>query len=139
MKDDNKSYENAIKNLDEDKAKRMERADLYSIDLVDENNEEIQPNGKVEVMLPIADNFDVNDLEILRVIEDEDIEYGKEIKVIKGIRYCSFKAEHFSVYCLYDRMRQHDYMEYAFPYTIATSVILVAIVSIALYNKKRKI
>lgn len=133
------NYEEAMKNLDEDKEKNMEKAVFYSIDLVDDNNEEVQPNGNVEVMLPIPDDFDENDIKVFRVIEDKDIEYGKEIAVIRGVRYCSIKAEHFSIYCLYDRMRQHDYMEYVLPYTIATSVILLGIVGIALYNRKRNI
>lgn len=137
--EDDENYENAMERLDKDKLRDLENADIYSIYIQDEKKRGIKPNGKVLVMFPIGEDFDENDLEILQIVSEEDVEYKKEIATIDGKKYCTFETDHFSIYCLYDRLRQHDYMEYSLKYTNISLFILLTILFIIIYKNRTNV
>ena len=118
-----------MEDLDEDKVGYIENLDVYSINLVDENSNKIQPNGEVTVMIPIKDDFDLNDLEILRVTVMDDGICDSKIVQKDDVKYCVFKTNHFSIYCVSDKLTVKEYIDILAPYVIIFVLSLTAIIA----------
>lgn len=61
---------------------------------------EIQPNGKVKIMIPVPNNFDTNNLVVYRVNGKDKVKYNVTIQTINNIKYAVFETDHFSTYVL---------------------------------------
>lgn len=100
-------YEEAYANLDENVKSTMQRCKIYEIHFKNAQGEYVQPNGFVEVSIPIPDDFDKGseDLDIYRIKAglDDDDHFEKHISEIDGHYYCSFSTNHFSPYALVDK------------------------------------
>ena len=75
---------------------------VYDIDLTSENIE-IQPNGKVKMIIPIPNDFDTSNLVVYRIEED-----GTKTKydvTVEG-EYAVFETDHFSTYVLAEEKEQ---------------------------------
>ena len=136
-KEDNKDYRNIIRNLDEDKKKEVENLDLYRIDLVNEKNKKISPNGYIKVMLPVNKRFDESDIEVLKVVSGKDVVYENKITQINGIKYCVFETNNFSTYCLFDKLAPNQTIQKYVPYIIYTAVLLSAGILFFIIKGKR--
>ena len=96
--------------LDEKQKNIMEKIKFYDIKVIDKTTgATCQPNGLVTIRLPIPDDFDRDELEALRVMDGQDVEYyGEEVKLIDGTYYLEFETDHFSYYALMDLLTQND-------------------------------
>ena len=105
--DDSPGYERIFYDLDESKKQMAERLNLFEIHVVDKNGDIIQPNsdvGLVTVRIPVPDDFDLDDLEVYRVLFDlPDDEFNEYVVTINSNHYCEFKTNHFSPYALIDK------------------------------------
>ena len=136
-KEDTQRYNDALKDLDEDKKKEIENLDLYRIDLVNDKNEKVLPNGYIRVMLPISKRFDEEDIEVLKILSGKDVVYDNQITTVNGNRYCVFKTNSFSTYCLIDRLAPNEMMQVYVPYIVFTVVLCAAIVLYFVIRGKR--
>ena len=114
------NFEQAIKNIDDDKLKKMENLDMYTIELRDSDNNEIELTKDVVVMFPIVKNYSIKELEVLRVTPTDDVAYEPDIVEINGEKYCAINTNHFSIYCVYDMYTVADCIRAYAPYVIAT-------------------
>ena len=128
--DDNKEFVDALSNLDKVIREHVEKLDVYIVDLLDGDSNLIQPDGYIKVMIPVRDDFDQEDLEILRVVQGDDVIFESELTVIDGQRYCVFETNHFSTYCLVDKIGDSDEVSVYLPYIVYAIAIgsLVCIV-----------
>lgn len=136
-KEDDENYRNAIKDLDEDKKNEAEHLDLYRIDLVNDKEEKIVPNGYIKVMLPVSDKFDESDIEVLKVVSGRDVIYKNEITTIDGNRYCVFETNNFSTYCLMDKLSGNETIKVYTPYFIYAGV-LCAVCLLYVFAKSKR-
>ncbi len=102
-----KEYERIYGAIDTDIRETLERCKLFEIHIKDVNGNLIQPNGSVEISIPIPDDFDKSeqDLDVYRVqlgLDDDD-DFEEYIQEIDGIHYCTFSTDHFSPYALIDK------------------------------------
>lgn len=75
---------------------------VYDITLK-ENNEKIQPKGKVKISIPIPEGFNASSLAIYRLEENGS---KTEYKVTVANNYAMFETEHFSTYILGEKSKQ---------------------------------
>ena len=69
------------------------------------NNVAIQPNGKVQVSIPIPKDFDKNNLVVYRIEPSGNkIAYEIKLKSINGQDYAVFETDHFSNYVLAEKL-----------------------------------
>lgn len=116
--EDNKEFVDALENLDKAVRKQVEKLDAYIVDLLDSNSNPIQPDGYITVMIPVRDDFDRGDLEVLRVVQGDDVMFESELTTIDGQSYCVFKTNHFSTYCLIDKIGDSDKVSVYLPYVV---------------------
>ena len=126
--DDN--YKKAVENLDKENKKKIEKINLYSVKVVDDNSNVLQPNGEVTIMLPVPENFNENDLEALRIMSGKDTSFSSNIVEIDGKKYCAFVTDHFSIYGLIDKLTVEDFIKHMVPYLI---VYIILGISVAIY------
>lgn len=133
--DEDKEFADLLKNLDEVIRKQVEKLDAYIIDLYDGNSDKIQPDGYISVMIPVTDDFDQDDLEILRVVQGDDVIFESDITEIDEQKYCVFKTNHFSTYCLIDKMGKSDVGSAYLPYVVY-GLALVSLVCLAIAMRR---
>lgn len=113
--DDSPGYERIFYDLDEDKKQMAQRLKLFEIHVTDINGNIIQPNtnnGLVTVRIPVPDDFDIDDLEVYRVLFDlPDDEFNEYVVTINDNHYCEFKTNHFSPYALIDKKMTIIYLK----------------------------
>ena len=134
-KDADKEFVDLLENLDEVVRKQVEKLDAYIIELYDGNSNKIQPDGYVSVMIPVTDDFDQEDLEVLRVVQGEDVIFESDITEIDGQKYCVFKTNHFSTYCLIDKIGKSDVGNSYLPYVVY-GLALVSLVCLAIAMRR---
>ncbi len=96
-----------IDNVDNDIKLSGKNFKFYKISVIDkETGEKVQPidGKKVTIMLPIPEDYNLDNLEAIRVESDEDIEYNEHIENINGKNYLVFDTNHFSDYALYEKI-----------------------------------
>ncbi|MBP5427558.1 MAG: hypothetical protein J6Y29_06720 [Clostridiales bacterium] len=113
-----------LEDLDEAVRSQVEKLDAYIVDLLDGDSKPIQPDGYITVMIPVQDDFDQEDLAVLRVISGDDVMYESELTTIDGQKYCVFKTNHFSTYCLVDKIGKNDSASVYLPYIIYAAVLV---------------
>jgi len=116
--DEDSEFEEILEDLDKDIRKQVEKLEAYIVDLSDKDLNPIQPDGYITVMIPVREDFDEEDLEILRVVQGDDVVFETELKVIEGQKYCVFKTNHFSTYCLIDKVGKGDVVNKYLPYFV---------------------
>ena len=129
--EDNKEFADMLSDLDKTIRDQVEKLDAYVVDLLDANSDPIQPDGYVTVMIPVGDDFDQEDLEVLRVVQGDDVVFESDLITIDGQKYCVFKTNHFSTYCLIDKMGKSDISSAYLPY-IAYTVAMGSLVCLVL-------
>ena len=84
------NYNTVVKAVEEDLSKFV----LYDISLIN-NNVKVQPNGKVNVSIPIPSGYDASKIVVYRVAED-----GTKTKLDITVKdgYITFETDHFSNY-----------------------------------------
>lgn len=76
---------------------------VFDISLV-HNNEEIQPNGKVKISIPVPDGYDTTNLVVFRIEADgSKVEFKVNVVEIEGTKYAQFETDHFSNYVLAEK------------------------------------
>lgn len=76
---------------------------VFNISLV-HNNEEIQPNGKVKISIPVPNGYDISNLVVFRIEADgSKVEFKVEVVEIEGAKYAQFETDHFSNYVLAEK------------------------------------
>ena len=129
-KEDDENYRKALKNLDEDKKKEVERLELYKIEILNKDNMKVRETGLVRVMIPINKNFDEKDLEILKIVSGKDVTYDKEITTFNGQKYCVFQNTQggniSGVCCLVDKLVPNESIQRYIPYFVYAGVLSVA-------------
>ena len=137
---DEENYNQAMKDLDSDKIHDIENIDLYSINLIDEYGNEVQPNGDVIVLIPVINYFELEDLEVLRITSIDDTYYDSEIIVRNGTKYCGFITNHFSIYCVSDKLSVYDYIRATMPIIMLFfSVSMIGILASVQLSRKKDI
>lgn len=66
------------------------------------NGVEIQPNGKVNIKIPVPEGYDTSKLVVYRIDGTNKIKYDVTIETIDGVNYAVFETDHFSTYVLAD-------------------------------------
>ena len=79
-----------------------EAINFVAIDIVLElDGNEIKPNGKIEISIPIPENIRSSNASVFRIEDNGDtISYPVIITEANGIEYATFETEHFSIYVL---------------------------------------
>lgn len=116
--EEDKDFVNAIADLDKVIRDQVEKLEVYIVDLLDADSNPIQPDGYITVMIPVRDDFDQEDLEILRVVQGDDTVFENELTTVDGNKYCVFKTNHFSTYCLIDKIGKSDKVSVYLPYVV---------------------
>ena len=79
---------------------------VYDIKITSENVA-VQPNGKVEIKIPIPSDFDSSNLVVYRIDEaGTEIKYDVEVETIDNNKYAVFETDHFSTYVLAESNEQ---------------------------------
>lgn len=116
--DENKEFESVLNDLDKVIRDQVEKLEAYMVDLLDKDLNPVQPDGYITVMVPVRDDFDQEDLEVLRVVQGDDVIFESDLKTIDGQKYCVFKTNHFSTYCLIDKLGKNDTVNKYLPYMV---------------------
>ena len=129
---------------------------VYDIKITSENVI-VQPNGKVEIKIPIPSDFDSSNLVVYRIDDDgTENKYEVEVETINNNKYAVFETDHFSTYVLAESNEQlqsnneivdNTIVPYAqLPQTGVTIVVilligisLISIIVSAILTKKTKI
>lgn len=133
--EEDKEFEKAIENLDKVIRDQVEKLDAYIVDLVDAYSNLIQPDGYITVMIPVREDFDQEDLEVLRVVQGDDVIFDNDLTTIDGQRYCVFQTNHFSTYCLIDKVGKSDATSVYLPYVVYT-MALISLVCLVVAMRK---
>ena len=88
-------------NITEKLKKVSQKYIAYNFELYDENNNKIEPNGKVKVYVPIPSDYDKSDITVF-YISDDNIE-KVESKIVDD--YIEFEVSHFSQYALVENAK----------------------------------
>ena len=76
---------------------------VFDISLV-HNNEEIQPNGKVKISIPVPSRYNTSNLVVFRIETDgSKVEFKVEVVEVDGTKYAQFETDHFSNYVLAEK------------------------------------
>ena len=89
----------------------IENLAFFDIELRYKSNNQLVPTplkNDVRVLLQIPDGWDKEDLEAVRIIVDEDIEFEESVITIDGIDYLAFWTNHFSPYALIDKLNDEE-------------------------------
>lgn len=75
---------------------------IFEIRLEADGNE-IQPDGKVKISIPVPERFDTSNLAVYRIDADgTKTLYTLEVTAKDGVEYATFETDHFSIYVLAD-------------------------------------
>ncbi len=99
------NYEMIWENLDDEIEKVVEKSKFYIIEIRDVNGQKIQPNEgyKVKIYIPIPEEYDIPELQALRVESEKDVHYEGTAEEIEGKNYFVFETDHFSDYGVIDK------------------------------------
>jgi len=99
------NYEMIWENLDDEIEKVVEKSKFYIIEIRDVNGQKIQPNEgyKVKIYIPIPEEYDIPELQALRIESEKDVHYEGTAEEIEGKNYFVFETDHFSDYGVIDK------------------------------------
>ncbi len=142
MQQNTNEYDNAYKNLDDEKKNKIEHIKLYEVCVVDQNNEIIRPNiskGLITVKIPTPNDHDLTNLQIDRIKQNANNNFNENIVNINNRNYCEFQTNHFSPYTMIDEKNINDIMQSILPYLVVfVFILLISLSTIMLKKRKTK-
>ena len=122
-----------IKTIEDTLKKEVTNIVAYEIDLLDNNGEFIQPNGRVKLKFPIPSGIDKENIAVYRVSDKEVIDY--ETTIIGD--YVEIETDHFSTYVVGEKLTV-DNPETSDNILVYIGVAIVLIGSSLIITKKLK-
>lgn len=93
-------YDNVVNSI----GTEYKNLQVYDISIEDSNNTKIQPNGKIQLSIPIKNKVNTSNLVVYRIENNGNkIQYDVTVKNENGQDYAVFETDHFSTYVLAER------------------------------------
>lgn len=93
-------FEKYLSNLDE--KNNAQRVAFFDFAIRDKNSTPKELNGYAKIYIQIPDGWDAAELQAIFVSNSKDEEFEEVIETIDGVKYLTFKTNHFSPYALFD-------------------------------------
>ena len=123
--------------------KEVKNLIVFEISL-ESNGEKIQPNGKVNISIPIPTDFDTSKLVVYRIDNNSKIDCLATVTKIDGLNYATFETEHFSSYALVEKEVKEEITKDDTPQTgtkqfvhYAIIITIISIIGIFISNRKK--
>lgn len=131
-------YEKAVSGLDSDKAKNVQKLNIYNIEVLENGkNIELKENQTVVVRIPIPYSFDKNDIEALNIVygDNNDIKISGTVTEIDGKPYFEFSTNKLNQF---KNITIIDTKNIFTTILVLTLTIAVIIILIILYQKNKR-
>lgn len=93
-------FEKYLSNLDE--KNNTQRVAFFDFAIQDKNGAPKELNGYAKIYIQIPDGWDAAELQAIFVSNEKDEEFEEIIETIDGMKYLTFRTNHFSPYALFD-------------------------------------
>lgn len=101
---DKVTEKNTLEKVDSALGKEHQKLQVYDISL-ENDRKKVQPNGKVEISIPIQNNLENSKLVVYRIADDgTKTEYKITINSEDDKKYATFETDHFSTYVLAEKV-----------------------------------
>lgn len=93
-----------LEKVDSALGKEHQKLQVYDISL-EKDRKKVQPNGKVEISIPIQNNLENSNLVVYRIEDDgTKTEYKVTVNSEDDKKYATFETDHFSTYVLAEKV-----------------------------------
>ena len=93
-------FEKYLSNLDE--KNNAQRVAFFDFAIQDKSGATKELNGYAKIYIQIPEGWDATELEAIFVSKEKDEEFEEVIETIDGVKYLTFRTNHFSPYALFD-------------------------------------
>ena len=131
-------YAKAISGLDSDKAKNVQKLNIYNIEVLKDGKDiELKENQTVVVRIPIPYSFDKNDIEALNIVygDNNDIKISGTVTEIDGKPYFEFSTNKLNQFKNITIIDKKSIFTTVLVLTLTVAIIVMLII---LYNKNKR-